>query len=130
MITLGIGVMSKKLMILSLMVPTLFACTSTDNKQKTQLVYIDKGTIQCESKGKTTQQTAAILEQSGIQVTESQCANLTNMMVATMCGAPGTSINLHQIASDDVGKAEKLGFSPVSRLQQDNSSGYEIVPCT
>lgn len=108
--------------------PLLFAC-STSKQAETEFVYINNGSIQCQSKGKTTQETASLLEQAGVIVTSSQCASLTNVMMMTMCGAPALNINIHEIQAVNISKAQTLGFESVNSLKEGNNAGYQVQAC-
>lgn len=106
----------------------LSACSINDNS-KSETVYISSGAIQCESNGKSTDQTAALLMERDVAVKKSQCGKLTGIMMMTMCGSTTTNINLHEIAANDMKTAEIIGFANVTTLMQGTEVGYEVTEC-
>jgi len=106
----------------------LSACVTTAI-QDSSLVYISTGAVQCESEGKTGVETASMLTEEGIAVTTTLCGSLTDTAVATMCGGPTTSINVHSIATADLEKAQALGFESVTVLKAIDSLGYDASLC-
>ncbi len=93
------------------------------------LVYINNGSIQCESSGLSEAETAQQLINKGIDVISSQCGFLTGIAAPAQCGLPGTLINLHVINAQNTPDAKELGFELASSLKIDNSKGYEIMKC-
>lgn len=115
--------------LLTLAIPFVLAgCVSTETSKST-FIYINDGSMQCEEGGKSGLDTAKILEDSNVTVKSTQCGHLSNVVVIGMCGALGTNINVHEIKSDDLKKAQSLGFKDVATLKQENDKGYEISDC-
>ena len=104
------------------------ACITTTPQQPT-VVYINSGAIQCESPGKTGAETALLLTEQNIAVSDTQCAQLAEVSVIAMCGAPTININLHSIKAADLEKAQALGFKDVATLKQAGSLGYTVSTC-
>ena len=50
-------------------------------------------------------------------------------MVANVCGGVTTNINIHQINSSDLTKAEALGFANVDTLKEKENLGYSVLDC-
>lgn len=98
-------------------------------KENYEIVYINNGAVQCESKGLSKEQTARILIDNDIDVIDSQCGYLSNLMVAALCGLGDTNINLHTINAQDLVGAQALGFKSVSTLKRDDDKGYAIGNC-
>ncbi|MBM7072532.1 hypothetical protein SOPP22_11630 [Shewanella sp. OPT22] len=94
----------------------LTACTNAIEPTKTK-VFINDGAKQCFGGGVTKEQTAQKLKDDGIQVYDSSCGKIQGMMTIAVCGGPTLSINVHTINSEDIKKAEMLGFKPVSTLR-------------
>lgn len=118
----------KKILITLVLPVLLSACVMTENEDTT-FVYINDGSMQCEEGGKSGLETAKILEDSNVNVESTQCGGLTNIAVLAMCGGPATNINVHEIKSEDLAKAESLGFKDVATLKQENNKGYEVSDC-
>ncbi len=93
------------------------------------LVFINNGSIQCESQGLSQTETAQALINKGIDVVSSKCAYLTGIAAPAQCGLPGTLINLHVINAQNVPDAKDIGFKLASTLRLDNTKGYEIMKC-
>jgi len=93
------------------------------------LVYINNGSIQCESKGLAPAVTAQTLVEHDINVTLSQCGTLSGLAVPAQCGTGNININVHTIDPADLADAEKLGFKPVAALKNGGDKGYEITEC-
>ncbi len=93
------------------------------------LVYINNGSIQCESGGSAPTVTAQTLIEHDIEVTLSQCGTLTGLAVTAQCGAGNININVHTIDHADLADARKLGFKPVATLAKDSDKGYTIIKC-
>ena len=83
----------KKLLLVLSSVLVLTACVNTTQEEST-LVYISADAIQCESDGKTGAETALLLTEQSIAVSDTQCGYLSNVVVAAMCGSIATNINL------------------------------------
>lgn len=118
----------KKLLLVPAALALLNGCMHT-SESSSNLVYISSGAVQCEHHGKSVQQTARLLTEKAIVVSESQCGQLTEMAVIAMCGAATTDINLHRIASQDLAAAKALGFNDVKTLKQTDNLGYIITDC-
>jgi len=103
--------------------------SSSQTAKDTALVYINSGAIQCEYDGMTTEETADVLTNSGIDVLESACATMTGLAVMAVCGAGTTNINVHSIPSANVADAEEIGFANVSTLKNEFDSGYLVSEC-
>ena len=99
--------------------------TSTGN----EVVYINNGAIQCESKGLSEVETAQILINEGIDVLKSQCAYITGIAIAAQCGLGGSNINLHTLNTQNLVDAQTLGFLSISELQKGDDPGYKIIDC-
>ena len=93
------------------------------------IVYINNGSIQCESDGLAPAATAQTLMDNGIEVTLSQCGRLTGLAVAAQCGLGNININVHTINPGNLADAEALGFKSVATLKQDADKGYAIIEC-
>ncbi len=118
----------KKLLVFFSSVLVLTACANTAPQQST-LVYINTGAIQCQTDGKTGAETAGLLTQQDIAVSNTQCGHLSNVMVLAMCGGIATNINVHKIAAADLEKAQSLGFEDVATLLQEDNLGYDVGDC-
>ena len=94
-----------------------------------EIVYINNGAIQCESKGLSETETAQTLINEGIDVLKSQCAHMTGIAVATQCGLGGTNINLHTINTQNLSDAKAVGFLSISDLKNGDDPGYKIIDC-
>ena len=95
-----------------------------------EIIYIDDGAVQCESKGLSKEQTAQKLIDNGIGVIDSQCGYLSNFVVPTLCGLRDTNINLHIINAQNLSDAQALGFESVSTLKRGDDIGYGIAACS
>ena len=93
------------------------------------IIYINDGAVQCESKGLSKEQTAQKLIDNGIDVVDSQCGYLSNIVVPTLCGLGDANINLHIINAQDLSKAQTLGFESVLTLKRGDDIGYVIEDC-
>lgn len=107
----------------------LVACSSQDQEQEVRQVFIDNGAVQCQFSGKPPAETATLLTDGGVEVIESQCAVLTGMAVAAMCGMGDLNIHVHTIDANDVSKAETLGFRSVGALAQGEEAGWLPTDC-
>jgi hypothetical protein len=94
------------------------------------IVYIDNGAVQCESKGLSEQNTAQILTDKGIEVIASQCGYLSGLAMAAQCGLADINIHLHTINTLNLHDAQALGFESVSTLKRDDDIGYIIIDCS
>ena len=120
----------KKLFVVLLVPFFLFACATNASKStESTLVYVNDGSMQCEDGGMSGAETAAVLTEANIKVSSTQCGSLSNVAVVAMCGGPAININVHEIKTQDLGKAEELGFKNVSTLKQENNKGYEVSDC-
>lgn len=104
---------------------SVYAAPAGDYK----MVYINNGSIQCESKGLAPATTAQTLIDHDIEVMQSQCGRLSGMAVAAQCGLGDININIHTINTDKLAGAEALGFQPVATLKNDSGAGYTINDC-
>jgi hypothetical protein len=122
--------MKKGVLALSLaLVLSLAACQSTNERVEYSTVYINDGSVQCEGGGKTAVETEKELIDNGISVSETQCGHLAMQAMITMCGGPTATINVHIIATEDLKKAQSLGFKDVLTLKKDENKGYEVTDC-
>lgn len=119
--------MKKLLFILSSAV-LLTACANNADQDST-LVYINTGAIQCESAGQSGAETALLLTEQNITVSNTQCGYLANVAVIAMCGSIDTQINIHRISNSDLEKAQTIGFEDVITLKQADNVGYTIEEC-
>ena len=94
-----------------------------------EIVYINDGTVQCESEGLSEIETAQQLIDNGIDVISSMCGFLSGIAVAAQCGLGDVNINLHIVNIQNVADAQELGFEPVSSLKRANDKGYVIIEC-
>ena len=121
--------------ILNVMVISLSAAVCAGNSVNAtaagnhETVYINNGSIQCESDGLSPAATAQTLMDNGIEVTLSQCGRLTGLAVAAQCGLGNININVHTINPGNLADAEALGFKSVAILKQDDDKGYAIIEC-
>lgn len=95
----------------------LSACSQVSSSNNTQ-VYISDGYVQCEKKADTIAITQSQLEQAGVKVLKSECAQISEQATIAMCGAGGPGIHVHTISRYDVAKAEQLGFAEITQLDQ------------
>ena len=91
-------------------------------------MYISDGYVQCEQPPLPLRETREHLTNAGIKVWSSHCAQISNLSVIAMCGASGAGIHLHEIDSQQVDNAQRLGFKPVSYLSQ-RSLNYQTIAC-
>lgn len=123
----------KKYLIILFVVYLLSSCSgdneSADIIEGNELVYINNGSIQCETQGVSADETTQQLLDVGVGVVFSYCGYLTGVGVQAQCGANEFDINLHEINSQDLAVAELLGFSPVSVLDESSELGYVLVDC-
>ncbi len=98
-------------------------------EESDSIVYIETGAIQCEADGVSQAETAQLLTVNGINVIDSQCGDLTGVVVAAQCGLPGTDINIHTIPFQNLAGALALGFKSVTALKQDEDAGYMVREC-
>lgn len=121
---------SLQILIMSLLIA---ACASETKEtlidDSLDIVYINNGSIQCESEGIPARETAQQLINRGIDVISSKCAFLTGIGAPAQCGLPGTMINIHVINAQNVPDAKELGFERVTTLRLDNTKGYEVIDC-
>ena len=95
-----------------------------------ELVFESRQSVQCGSRGLTTQQSAQKLVNGGIDVLESNCGVNTNLVFVTVCGAGTGDILIHKIRKVNLPDAERLGFSSVATLQNPTTGiGYVKVDC-
>lgn len=94
-----------------------------------ELVYKENVAIQCQEGRISTEQTAKMLTDKGIDVVSSHCGEHTGVAVLAVCGAGTLHINLHQIANSSVADAVELGFGPVSELKNEEGRGYIFEEC-
>lgn len=118
----------KKSILLASSVFLLTACVTTEQPPQ-EMVYINTGEVQCELAGQTGVQTARLLTDNNIDVSKTQCGQLTNMAVASVCGGTTVNINIHAISADKVAHAQDLGFEHVSTLKQQDNLGYDVSDC-
>jgi len=119
----------KKVLLVSLLVISLAACQSSKESVEHSTVYIADGSVQCEEGGKTGDETAKMLTDNAISVSETQCGHLAVQAMIAMCGGPTAAINVHTIPTADLEKAQALGFKNVLTLKQGDNKGYEATEC-
>lgn len=100
---------------------------SVDIIEGNELVYIDNGSIQCETEGVSVDETAELLMSEGIDVVFSYCGYLTGIDVLAQCGVSDLDINLHEINSQELAAAELIGFISVSALGENPELAYVFV---
>ncbi|HED34367.1 MAG TPA: hypothetical protein ENJ08_09165 [Gammaproteobacteria bacterium] len=93
------------------------------------IIYIETGAVQCQAQGVTHLETAQLLSDNGIEVLESQCADLSGEGVVIQCGLVGPDINVHTVAPENHARALAMGFKSTSSLKQDDDAGYTVKDC-
>jgi hypothetical protein len=94
------------------------------------LVFESRQSIQCGTRGLTTQQSAQKLINGGIDVLESHCGAVTGVGFAAVCGGDTGEILIHEIRIVNLSDAERLGFRSVGTLQDPAvGSGFVKVDC-
>jgi len=94
------------------------------------LVYESRQSVQCGSRGLTTQQSALKLTHGGIDVVQSACGAMTGVGFPAVCGAGTGEILMHEIRSVSLSDAEQLGFQSVATLQNPAlGTDYAWVDC-
>ena len=94
------------------------------------LVYEGRQSVQCGTRGLTTQQSAQKLVDGGIDVLESNCGVITGMFYAAVCGGGTGDILIHKIRKENLADAEALGFKSVTELQDPaQGTDYAKVDC-
>jgi len=119
----------KKILLLASSALLISACSTITEKQPETMVYINTGEIQCELTGQTGIQTARLLTDNNIDVSKTQCGQLTDVGVASVCGGTTVNINVHAIATNKVAYAQALGFEDVTTLKTASSTGYSASDC-
>jgi len=112
-----------------LIVLSLSSCDSESNNENRTLVFINDGSIQCESEGLSEVETARQLKDYGVDVFQSSCGYVSNIAIAAQCGLGTNNINIHLIAENNVIDAENIGFKRISNLETNENKGYEQVDC-
>ena len=80
-------------------------------------VYEGRQSVQCGSRGLTTQESAQKLINGGIDVVRSACGVMTGVAFPALCGSGTGEILLHEIRSVNLVDAEQRGFKSVATLQ-------------
>jgi len=93
------------------------------------IIYIETGAVQCQAQGVTHLETAQLLIDNGIEVLESQCADLSGEGVIIQCGLVGPDINVHTVAPENHARALSMGFKSTSSLKQGDDTGYTVKDC-
>lgn len=94
------------------------------------LVYVNRGTRQCELGGQTPELSEKVLVDGGVDVLRSTCGYATGIAHAAVCGAPTNDILVHAIRRADLSKAEQLGYREIDSLVDPAQGiGYELVEC-
>ncbi len=112
----------------------LFA-TSCGEKSQAQIfgerivIYKSTGTKQCESKGTHVKESEKALLSAGVAVQKSECGFLTGLTILATCGVEDLSINVHTILSTNIIDALRLGYEPVSELEESPAVGYTSYDC-
>lgn len=119
----------KKILLLASSALLISACSTTTEKQPESMVYINTGAIQCELEGQTGVQTARLLTDNNIDVSKTQCGQLTDVGVASVCGGATVDINVHAIPTNKIAYAQALGFEDVATLKTETGSGYSVSDC-
>lgn len=119
----------KKILLLASSALLISACSTTTENQPESMVYINTGEIQCELAGQTGVQTARLLTDNNIDVSKTQCGQLTDVGVASVCGGETVNINVHTIATNKVAYAQALGFEDVATLKTESGLGYSAADC-
>jgi hypothetical protein len=91
-------------------------------------VYIHKGDTQCNNDGLLLSETTSYLIDSSIEVSSSQCAVLTGISTADVCGGNTLNIYVHTIKAIELIEAENLGFIDTSSFSA-SELGYAIIEC-
>ena len=107
----------------------LSACEVSKEQEDEALVYIDDSAIQCGFEGYSVTQTAQLLIDNGIDVLNSQCAYISNLLIAAACGLGNNNIHLHSINRRNLVDANVLAYHSVDQLSHDGAQGYEIIDC-
>ncbi len=97
----------------------------------TVYVYIDDDARQCEQEPLALDIQKGTLLEAGVQVYDAQCAELSKMAVATMCGLKTLGVHVFEIAASDQKRARSLGYEAVDALQHmgEAEQSYELRPC-
>jgi len=106
------------------------ACDGSSLPEETVLidVYIHKGDTQCNDDGLLLSETTSYLIDSSIEVSNSQCAVLTGLSTADVCGGNTLNIYVHTIKAINLIEAENLGFIDTSSFSS-GELGYAIIEC-
>jgi hypothetical protein len=93
-------------------------------------VYEGRQSLQCGSRGLTTQQSAQKLINGGIDVVQSACGVMTGVAFPAVCGAGTGEILLHEIRTVNLVDAEQRGFKAAATLQNPaRGTDYARVDC-
>lgn len=94
------------------------------------LVYEGRQSLQCETRGLTTRESAQKLINGGIDVIASNCGAITGIAYPALCGSPTGEILIHEIRQVNLPDAEQRGFQPVRTLQDPiKGTGWNKVDC-
>ena len=115
---------------LLILVPLLSGCATVVTSQTVD-IYESRGGRQCESAGLSPQQSVDKLQQAGLPVNNSRCAQRTDLMFASQCGQPNGEIIIHTVPASAQAKAQALGFTPLADLAQGTDEpGYASMACS
>ena len=93
-------------------------------------VFESRQSVQCGTRGLTTQQSAQKLVNGGIDVLESNCGVTTGFAYAAVCGGATGEILIHKVRRANLGDAEQLGFESVETLRNPTTGiGFANVDC-
>jgi hypothetical protein len=105
-----------------ILLPTLISCDQgSDNID----VIISNGSLQCQDNAIPIETTKSYLTDAGIEVKDENCGIQLGVAVATVCGGPTAQIHIFSINQKDLIKAENIGFTDSSMLEE----GFEIKAC-
>ena len=114
----------------SLLLSSCFVGIVVNDDEVNVLVYESTGKRQCEPETITPQQSARRLTDAGVGVRESSCAVLASIAYPAVCGAPSGELVVHEISDNQLGAAQRLGFTLVTTLRLGNGEpGYLTVAC-
>ena len=132
-----------KIKIMSLLIFALAGCSSdntnspadiaeeVDAPQENIIVYISKGSTQCNNDGLSEEASTQSLVDVGIDVLETYCGRTTELDFPTVCGAGTGEIIAHEIREVNLESAIEEGYQDIeSLIDEENMLSYEINECT
>lgn len=104
---------------LTLLVPALLlaACGDRATQEDSVEVYMATGAVQCEGGGKSLEEMARGLRESGIEPLGQSCGH-DGMMRPAVCGAADGSIGIFIVSTSDQNASGELGFEPLASLPE------------